>query len=77
VDFGKPVNIFGMLVSHDDVIHSDFHGAVVIPADAVRKLPDAIDLIARREKVILDIAKDPAFTPAKLREALKRAGEIH
>jgi hypothetical protein len=27
--------------------------------------------------VILDIAKDPAFTPAKLRDALKRAGEIH
>jgi regulator of RNase E activity RraA len=77
VDFGKPVNVFGMHAQHDDVIHADYHGAVVIPADAVRKLPAAIDLIARREKVILDVCQAPGFTPAKLREALKRSGEIH
>lgn len=77
VDFGKPVNIFGMQAAHDDVIHADFHGAVVIPADAVRKLPAAIDLCTRREAVILEVCKAPDFTPAKLREALKRSGEIH
>jgi regulator of RNase E activity RraA len=71
------VNVFGMLVGHDDVIHADFHGAVVIPAAAVRKLPDAIELVSRREKVILDMAKTPGFTSAKMREALKRADEIH
>jgi hypothetical protein len=27
--------------------------------------------------VILDICADPGFTPAKLREAIRRAGEIH
>ena len=77
VDFGKPVNIFGMNVAHDDVVHADFHGAVVIPAEAVRKLPDAIALCTRREKVILDICADPDFSPAKLRVAVQRAGEIH
>jgi hypothetical protein len=50
---------------------------VVIPAEAVKKLPAAIDLMARREKVILDICRDPDFTPAKLREAIRRSGEIH
>lgn len=77
VDYGKPVNIFGMQVGHDDVIHADFHGAVVIPADAVRKLPAAIDLVSRREKVILDVCRAPDFSPAKLRAALKSASEIH
>ena len=77
VGFGQPVNIFGMNCAHDDVIHADAHGAVVIPADAVKRLPDAIDLIARREKVILDVCADPAFTPAKLRAAVMRSGEIH
>ena len=77
VDYGKPVNVHGMNVAHDDVIHADRHGAVVIPADAVTKLPAAIDLIARREKVILDICRAPDFSVAKLRDALKRAGEIH
>ena len=77
VDFGKPVNVFGMQVGHDDVVHADYHGAVVIPAEAVRKLPAAIDLITRRERVILDVCAAPDFTPAKLREALRRSGEIH
>ena len=77
VDYAKPVNVFGMNCAHDDVIHADSHGAVVIPAAAVRQLPAAIDLVARREKVILDICAAPGFTPAKLREAVRRSGEIH
>jgi regulator of RNase E activity RraA len=77
VDFGKPVNIFGMHVGHDDIIHADFHGAVVIPAEAVRKLPQAIDLVSRREKVILEMCAKPGFNVAALKEALRRAGEIH
>lgn len=77
VEFGKPVNVFGMQAEHDDVIHADYHGAVVIPAEAVRRLPAAIELVSRRERVILDVCADPAFTPEKLREAIRRAGEIH
>lgn len=77
VQMNCDANIFGMLVRHDDVIHADFHGAVVVPADAVKKLPAAIDLVSRREKVILDMARSPGFNSQKLREALKRAGEIH
>ncbi len=77
VDFGKPVNACGMQAGHDDVIHADYHGAVVIPAQAVKKLPEAIALVARREKVILDVCAASGFTPAKLREAVQRAGEIH
>jgi regulator of RNase E activity RraA len=71
------VNVFGMLARDEDVIHADFHGAVVIPSDAIKKLPDAIELVARREKVILEAARAPGFTSAKMREALKRSGEIH
>ena len=77
VDFGKPVNVFGMNAAHDDVIHADGHGAVVIPAASVTKLPAAIDLLTRREAVILDLCRSPEFSPAALRDALKRSGEIH
>ncbi len=77
VDFARPVDVFGMHAVHDDVIHADFHGAVVIPADAVKKLPAAIELVSRREKVILDVVNGPGFTPAKLREAIRASGEIH
>ena len=71
------VNIFGMLVNDGDVVHADFHGAAVIPAEAVKKLPAAIDLVSRRERVILDMARAPGFTAKKMAEALKKSGEIH
>ena len=71
------VNIFGMLVAHDDVVHADVHGAVVIPATAVRGLPKAIELMARREKVILDRARAQGFNAGAMREALREANEIH
>ena len=74
---GGEVNVAGMLTVHDDVVHADYHGAVVIPADAVTKLPAAIALVLRREKVILDMARSPGFTAARMREALRGAGEIH
>jgi hypothetical protein len=77
VAFGQPVDVFGMQAAHDDVIHADVHGAVVVPAECVTKIPAAVDLISRREKVILDICRDPEFSVAKLRDAIRRAGEIH
>lgn len=77
VQMNCDANVFSMLVRHDDVVHADFHGAVVIPADAVKKLPTALDLVSRREKVILDMARSPGFDSHKLRGALKRSGEIH
>ena len=74
---GGEVDIYGMKAQHDDVIHADFHGAVLIPADCVTKLPAAIDLVSRREKVILDLAKAPGFNAAIMREAVRKSGEIH
>jgi regulator of RNase E activity RraA len=77
VDFKGDVVIHGMPCSDGDVVHADRHGAVVIPADAVRALPAAIDLIARREKVVLDMCKRSDFNIAALREALSKAEDIH
>lgn len=74
---GCEVDVVGMRCGHDDVIHADYHGAVVIPADCVTRLPAAIDLITRREKVILDLAKSPGFNAQVMREALRKSGEIH
>ena len=40
----------------------------------MKKLPAAIDLVARREKVMLDIRRAKDFSLAKLRDRIKRAG---
>jgi regulator of RNase E activity RraA len=77
VDFRGEVTIHGMTCAHDDVVHADRHGAVVIPAEVVRQLPAAIDLCTRREAVILDMCKRDDFDIHKLKEALAKADDIH
>jgi len=77
VDFGGTVSVAGMLVSPNDVIHADRHGAVVVPAEAVKEIPAAADLLARREKVIIDASKQPGFSVARLRQAFAEQEEIH
>jgi len=77
VDFGSPVTIFGMRVAHDDIIHADQHGAVVIPAHAVQALPAAVELLQRREAVILKVARSPDFDIDKFRKATADAADIH
>jgi regulator of RNase E activity RraA len=69
VNFGGAVEVHGMSVRHGDLIHADRHGAVVVPRAVARELPGAIDLMTRREKVILDACAAPGFDI----EALKRA----
>jgi regulator of RNase E activity RraA len=77
VDFGAPVEICGMQVAHGDIVHADYQGAVVIPADCLARLAAAFDLVGRREKAILDVCRDPGFTLMKLKHALASAKEIH
>ena len=77
VDFGGTVSIAGMIVSPNDVIHADRHGAVVIPHDAVKKIPAAVDLLTRREKVVIDAAKQPGFSVDRLRRAFDEQEDIH
>ena len=77
VDFGGTVSVAGMTVSPNDVIHADRHGAVVIPPEAVKEIPAAVALIARREKVIIDASKSPGFSIARLRQAFAEQEDIH
>ncbi len=77
VDFGGTVSVHGMMVRHNDLLHADRHGAVVIPHDVAHKVDAAAKLLARREKVLLDAAKRPGFSVADLRGALSEADEIH
>ena len=76
-DFGGTVSVAGMIVSPNDVVHADRHGAVVIPHEAIKELPAAVDLLARREKVIIDATKAPGFSVTRLRQAFAEQDEIH
>ena len=77
VEFGGTVSIAGMVVSANDVIHADRHGAVVVPHDVVDKIPAAVDLLARRERVIIEASKQPGFSIERLRQAYREQDDIH
>ena len=77
VEVGTVVNVAGMIVSPNDVVHADRHGAVVIPAEVVKLVPAAAVLIARREKVLIEASKSPGFSIDRLRRAFDEVAEIH
>ena len=71
------VNIFGMAVKPNDIIHADRHGAVVVPEGCVKELPSAIDILTRREAIILEVARSPGFNVDILKKAMADSAEIH
>lgn len=77
VDFGRPVTVAGMRVVDGDLIHADQHGAVVIPKEVAGELRAAADQVARRERVIIDAARQPGFDIHALRAAQGQAAELH
>jgi regulator of RNase E activity RraA len=77
IAFGGTVDVFGMIVRSDDLIHADRHGAVVIPAEAAREVAGAARLCARREEPILKVARSPGFSIEVLERAMAEAAEIH
>lgn len=76
-DFGRPVNVHGMVVHDGDLVHADRHGAVVIPHAFAREVPQTADLLARREAVVLEAAGQPGFTTEALERAMGAAEDIH
>lgn len=77
VDFNCPVRVHGMEVVHGDIIHGDRHGAVVVPAEAVDRIADAVALIARKEARILVAANAADFDIEKLKQAIGASADIH
>jgi len=77
VDFAGTVDVLGMTANDGDLIHADRHGAVVIPRRVAAEVPAAVDLIVRREKVILDACRAPGFNAEVLKRAMADSADIH
>ena len=68
VEIGTPVDVMGVKVSQDDLIHADRHGALVIPSDAISDLKQAIETVISNESIVLGPAREPGFDIKKLEE---------
>lgn len=69
VDFGKPVEVFGLRVQPGDLVQVDRHGCVVVPTEAWEALPAAIERILKREREFLSKAAEPGFNYERLTAA--------
>lgn len=77
VEVNVTVQVLGMSVSPNDLIHADRHGAVVIPMSLLKKLPAAIDTVFAKERPIIEAAKQPNFSFNALKAALEVSEDIH
>jgi regulator of RNase E activity RraA len=71
VEYGGEVNVHGMLVRSNDLIHADRHGAVVVPADKIGEMKNALVGLADREAKIIKAARAPDMTVEKLKAAIR------
>jgi regulator of RNase E activity RraA len=77
VRVGGEVDVFGMHVRPGDLIHADRHGAVIVPPEWVRALPDAAREVAAREARILAVARGPGCTAERLIDVFHQLDTIH
>ncbi|MDC1060507.1 hypothetical protein OAQ43_03365 [Alphaproteobacteria bacterium] len=58
----KKVNVLGVEVKDNDLIHADFHGFFTFSDTLIKDLLDAIKFVEKKEKIILDLYKKTGFT---------------
>nr|WP_147127066.1 RraA family protein [Shimia ponticola] len=68
VEIGMPVNIMGMRLAENELIHADRHGAIVIPSEVVSTLKTAIETVVASEAIVLAPARAPNFDIKKLEQ---------
>lgn len=69
-EINVPVTVAGMAVRPGDLLHGDVNGVTVVPDEIAPWVADEAMVVRAREKAILDLARAPGFTVARLREAL-------
>ena len=77
VDWGGPVNVHGMEVQAQDLIHADQHGAVVVPVELAAAVVEEAGRLMAREQIVIEATQKPGFNMDKLRVAWKDMAEIH
>ena len=76
VEFNTEINLFGLKIKPNDIIHADRHGAVIIPRDALEILPKAIQFMKDKEEIVIKASKEKDFNFEKLKIAWQKANSM-
>jgi 4-hydroxy-4-methyl-2-oxoglutarate aldolase len=66
VDYGEPVEIFGLKIQTGDLLYADCHGVISIPLEIAPQLPEAAARIQAKERKIIDFCLSPDFSTETL-----------
>jgi 4-hydroxy-4-methyl-2-oxoglutarate aldolase len=72
VSFGAEVPIGRLTVRSRDLLHGDQHGVLLVPDDAVERIPAAAADIRRKELEVVDLYRSGHFDLARLKEIRPR-----
>jgi 4-hydroxy-4-methyl-2-oxoglutarate aldolase len=62
VRVGLPVQVCGMVVRPNELIHGDENGVLVVPPVEREKIAEEVETIRRSERVVMDFVRGPEFS---------------
>jgi len=71
VDFGQPVEIFGLTVEAGDLLYADCHGVISIPQEIAAEAIETARRIQAHDRKIIDLCRSSDFTIKKLQAAIR------
>lgn len=64
---GSPVTLSGQRIRTGDLLHGDANGVVVVPEEGLVDLPDAVEGVQQREKLLMERIRSRGFRVADAR----------
>jgi regulator of RNase E activity RraA len=71
VEFGGPVEVFGLKVRLGELLFADCHGVLAIPPEIADRIPEVAAGIRAREKRIIDLCRSSEFSRERLQRAIQ------
>ncbi len=71
VEFGAPVEIFGLKIRSGDLLFADLHGVVSIPLEIAARIPEVASGIRANDQTIIDLCRSAEFSLEKLLKAVR------
>jgi regulator of RNase E activity RraA len=70
VRVGVPIQVSGLVIHPNDLLHGDENGLIVVPKDGLEKLPAAVEAVRARERALMEFVRGPEFNLDGLRQRI-------
>jgi regulator of RNase E activity RraA len=70
VRVGVPIQVCGLVIRPDDLLHGDENGLIVVPKEGLEKLPAAVEAVRARERALMEFVRGVEFNFDGLRQRI-------